>query len=193
MSTKENPPAEKKKKSKGKKIFLLLAGVVILGGGGAAGLYARNAGLIGAGGHAPSQPDRPSLVVRDGVSESEAARFYSANGDKRVDGTKFKASYYPLTESFTSNLRDDSGFVQVGLGVSTFYDERVLENVKAHEMAVRSAVLLALSEQESTTLSTAPGKEALKARLRASVNEVLKKKEGFGGIDEVYFTSFVIQ
>ena len=179
------------KKGKGKKIFLLLGGALLLGGGGAA-LYASNAGLIGAG-HAPGEPERPSLVLRDGVPESEAARYFSFTGDKRVDGTKFKPSYYPLAGSFTSNLRDEEGFLQVGLGVSTFYEQIVLDRVKLHEMAVRSAILLVLSEQNSDGLFTPKGKEALKARLRGAVNEVLKKKEGFGGIDEVYFTSFVIQ
>jgi flagellar FliL protein len=190
MSETETPP---KNKGKGKKILLILGTLTLLGGGGgAAALYASNAGLIG-GNRAPSAPDTPDLVLKDGVSKSEAARYYSANGDKKVDGTKFQATYYPLSDSFTSNLRDDSGFVQVGLGVSTYYDAEVIENVKLHEMAVRSAVLLALSEQESTALATPQGKEQLKARLRASINEVLKNKEGFGGIDDVYFTSFVIQ
>ena len=187
MSETEAPTT---KKGKGKKIILLAAGLLLLGGGGAA-LYASNAGLIG--GHQAGEPERPSLVLRDGVSESEAARYFSFTGDKRVDGTKFKPSYYPLAGSFTSNLRDDEGFIQVGIGVSTFYDETVLANVKTHEMAVRSAILLVLSEQDSEGLFTAKGKEALKARLRLAVNGVLKKKEGFGGIDEVYFTSFVIQ
>ena len=191
MSDTEAPT---KKKGKGKKFILLLGGLLLLGGAGAgAGLYASNAGLIGGGNRAPAEPERPSLVLRDGVSESEAARYFSSTGDKRVDGTKFKASYYPLAGTFTSNLRDDEGFIQVGLGVSTFYDEAVLENVKLHEMAVRSAILLELAQQDSTGLFTPNGKEELKGRLRAAANDVLKKKEGFGGIDEIYFTSFVIQ
>jgi flagellar FliL protein len=103
------------------------------------------------------------------------------------------ASYYPLAENFTANLREGSGFVQVGIGVSTFYDERVLEAVKTHEMAVRSSVLLVLSEQDAVALSTPQGKETLKTKLRLAVNDVLKKKEGFGGIDDVHFTSLVIQ
>jgi flagellar FliL protein len=60
-------------------------------------------------------------------------------------------------------------------------------------MAIRSAVLLALSEQDAGALSTPQGKEQLKAKLRLAVNDVLKKREGFGGIDDVYFTSLVIQ
>lgn len=191
MSDKETPP---KKKGKGKKIILVLLGLGVLGGGGAgAALYASNAGLIGGGTSKPHEPERPNLVPKEGVSESEAARYWSPNGDKKVDGTKFKASYYPLTENFTSNLRDGSGFIQLGLGVSTYYDERVLENVKTHEMAVRSAVLMALSQQDAIAVSTPEGREQLKSRLRASINDVLKKKEGFGGIDDVEFTSFVVQ
>ena len=191
MSDTETPP---KKKGKGKKILLILAGLGVLGGGGAgAALYASNAGLIGGGNHEPAKPETPHLVLKPGVSESEAARYYSPTGDKRVDGTKFQATYYPLSDTFTSNLRDGGGFVQLGLGVSTYYDEEVVEHVKLHEMAVRSAVLLTLSEQDSTALSTPGGKEQLKVQLRAAVNDILKKKEGFGGIDDVYFTSFVIQ
>lgn len=187
MSETEKAP---KKKGKGKKILLLLAGIGIVGGGGVgAAVYA---GMVG-GGHKPAEPDRPQLVPREGVSESEAAKYFSPTGDKRPDPSKFQPTYYPLTDNFTVNLRDGEGFVQVALGVSTYYDERVIESVKLHEMALRSAVLLTLANQDSTALATPQGKEVLKGALRTSINEVLKKKEGFGGIDDVYFTSFVIQ
>ena len=189
MSDAENPTP--KKKGKGKKILLLTVGLLLIGGGGAgAALYA---GLI-SGGHAePHKPETPLLVPREGVSESEAARYYHPTGDKRVDPTKFMASYYPLASEFTANLRDDSGFVQLGLGVSTYYDQRVLDAVKLHEMAIRSAVLLTISEQDPVVIRSPQGKEHLKTAFRKSINEVLKSKEGFGGVDDVYFTSFVIQ
>ena len=184
-----------KKKRNGKKILFAGLLVLLLGGGGVgAAVYAGNAGLLfGGSGGAPAEPDRPHLVLRDGVPEAEAARYFSPHGDKRADPAKFQATYYPLVEKFTANLGEDGSFAQIGLGVSTYYDERVLQNVKLHEMAVRSAVLLTLSGQDSAALSTHEGKEALKASLRKSINEVLKSKEGFGGIDDVYFTSFVIQ
>lgn len=189
MSDAENPTPPKKK-GKGKKILLLTVGLLLIGGGGAgAALYA---GLIG--GHAgPHKPETPLLVAREGVSESEAARYYHPTGDRRVDPTKFQASYYPLTDQFTANLRDESGFVQLGLGVSTYYDQRVLDAVKLHEMAIRSAVLLTISEQDPVVIRSPQGKEHLKGALRKAINEVLKSKEGFGGVDDVYFTSLVIQ
>src|SRR3712207_1985137 len=134
MSDKEAPP---KKKKKGK--ILLFAGVLlVLGGGGAAAAYYAGGTALLAASHAKPERDLPKLVLREGVSESEAARYYSPTGEKKVDPSKFQASYDTLGENFTSNLRDGGGFIQVGLGVSTYYDERVIENVKLHQMAVRS-------------------------------------------------------
>lgn len=180
-----------KPKRKGRKALLAGLLLLVVGGGGAGALYASNAGLLG--GHGPAAPDVPHLVPRDDVPASEAARFASPTGEGKVDGAKFQATYHPLGENITANLRDGAGFIQIGLGVSTYYDERVIQNVTQHEMAIRSAILLALTDQDAEAIATPAGKEALKASLRASVNDVLKKKTGFGGIDDVHFTSFVIQ
>ncbi|WP_333917165.1 flagellar basal body-associated FliL family protein [Sphingomonas sp. LR60] len=40
---------------------------------------------------------------------------------------------------------------------------------------------------------TGPGKAQLQKRLVATINQVLREKEGFGGISNVYFTTFVVQ
>lgn len=180
--------AAPKKKGKGRKVLMIVGLVAVLGGGGAAAAF--KGGLLG--NHSAAEENRPQLVLREGVSATEAARFYSPTGDSHPNPSEFQATYYPLEDNFTSNLRG-AGFVQAGIGVSTYYDERVVDNVKKHEMAVRSAILLTLSEQDPNILSTPQGKEGLKSQLRKAVNDVLKKKEGFGGIDDVYFTSLVIQ
>ena len=187
MSDKEKAP----KKKRGKKLLLIGGAILLVGGGGAgAAVYE---GVLPFGHHGPAGPDRPRLVPRAGVSDAEVARYASATGDVRPDPGKFQASYYPLHDNFTANLSDSGQFVQVGLGVSTYYDQRVLDAVKLHEMAVRSAILLTLNSASAAGLSTPEGKEQLKDALRKSINDVLKKKEGFGGIDDVYFTSLVIQ
>ena len=190
MSDAENPTPPRKKGT-GKKILLVTLGLLVVAGGGAgAALYA---GLISGGHSGAPKRETPLLVPRKGVSESESARYYHPTGDKKADPTKFQASYYPLTDQFTANLRDESGFVQLSLGVSTYYDQRVLDAVKLHEIAIRSAVLMTMSEQDPVVVRSPEGKEHLKGALRKSINEVLKSKEGFGGIDDVYFTSLVIQ
>jgi flagellar FliL protein len=183
-------------KPKKRKPLRLLMGIVLLGGLAAGGaLYAQNAGLIrlpglaGGDASAAENPDRPQLVPRSGASPTS----YAVKGARPVEADQFQVSYYPMKENFTSNLRDGGGFIQVGLGVSTYYDERVLQNLERHEMAVRSAVLMQLADQDPTALAAPEGKLALKARLAKAINGVLTEKEGFGGIDEVYFTGFVIQ
>ncbi len=123
----------------------------------------------------------------------DAVRSSSGAAGGHVDPLRYKVSYYPIEESFTSNLKDGEGLVQIGIGVSTYYDERVFQNVERHQMAIRSAVLLTLADEDASELASPGGKEELKADLKGAINSVLKAKEGFGGIDDVYFTSFVMQ
>ena len=59
--------------------------------------------------------------------------------------------------------------------------------------AADRAIILALSEADPVEITTLSGKEALKNALKDAINRVLTNREGFGGIDDVYFTSFVTQ
>jgi len=180
-----------KKSGKGKKLLLIGIGALVLGGGGVgAGLWA--SGAVFASG-VREDPNKPKLVPRDDAPADKVAAFADANGKKKVDPTLFTPTYYPIKDQFTANLRDSDGFMQIGLGVSTFYDQRVVDRVTLHEMAVRSAVLMTLADQDTMGLVTPEGKEKLKGDLRDAINDVLIAKEGFGGIDDVYFTSFVVQ
>jgi flagellar protein FliL len=193
MSQTEAAPPKKKKKRGKKKLLLILFTLLLVGGGGAgAGLYAM--GQIPLGENASEEDSHlPQLVVRDGVSETAAAHGRARARRGSPDPRIFEASYIPLEANFTSNLRGGEGFVQIGLGVSTFYGEPVIEHLHTHEMAVRSAILMTLSEQDPAAITTLQGKQALKQALRNAINEALTIREGFGGIDDVYFTSFVTQ
>jgi flagellar FliL protein len=83
--------------------------------------------------------------------------------------------------------------VQIGISVSTYYDGKVIGNLKRQMVPIRSAILMVLSEQDGAALSTAQGKHMLQAQLTKAINQVLRQTEGFGGIDNVYFTTLVIQ
>lgn len=186
--------AAPKPKKKSRKLVKTAMGILVLGGLAAGGaLYAQGAGLIQLPGTAADgkeeDANKPHLVPREDADPEN----FEVVGARPVEADKFQVSYYPIEEKFTSNLRDDGGFIQIGVGVSTYYDERVLQNVERHEMALRSAVLMQLADQDPVVISTPKGKLALKSRLTRAVNDVLEEKEGFGGIDDVYFTSFVMQ
>lgn len=192
MSEETKQPPKKKGKLK-TIIMIALGSVLLVGGGVGAGLYAAGAGLAGGAHKEPEDPNRPKLVPRSDAHET-------AHGDKKarqieeaIDPGKYKASYYDLAQNFTSNLRDSDGFMQVSVGISTYYDQRVLDRVKEHEMAIRSAVLMTLADQDAFVISTPQGKKELQGKLKKAINDVLVEKEGFGGVDDVYFTNFIIQ
>jgi flagellar FliL protein len=60
-------------------------------------------------------------------------------------------------------------------------------------MAIRSQVLMMLAQQPVEALSSPDGKKALQGKIRTIINDILKQKTGYGGVDNVYFTNFVIQ
>ena len=186
MSDAPNPAdAPKKKKGGLKKIALLMAGVVILAGGGAvAGIYAFGGGKEEA--H-KEDPNKPKLVMKENAIEHSGA---AAPGKEK---SKFQTSYYEIEKNFTANLADADGFMQVSIGVSTNYDNRVIENLTKNEIPIRSAVLLTLSDQSVDVIATPEGKKQLLRQLKGAINKTLEEKEGFGGVDDVYFTNFVIQ
>ena len=88
---------------------------------------------------------------------------------------------------------DSDAFAQVSIAISTYYDQRVIDAVQAHELPIRSAILMMMAQEQEFDLTTPQGKEALQAKLLTVINDVLKEKTGYGGVDNVYFTNFVIQ
>ena len=190
---KDDKAAEPKKKGGKKKLMLIgLGGLILAGGGVGGGLYAT--GLIGGGaGHDEKKSDEPHLVPKS--EQKYAGEGGEGGGEKAGEGggDANASSYYTFDKEFTSNLLDSVHFIQVGLAVSTPYDEKVITNLKTHEIAVRSAVLMALAETDEDQVFTTQGKQQLQKRLVKAMNDTLKEKEGFGGIGNVYFTNFVVQ
>ena len=197
----KSTPAKGGKKMK--VVFIAVGGLTLLGAGVGGGIYATG-GM--ADKHSKEDANRPKLVLRketpEEVPEEEAAgkaaplkigTISVANDRAAIDPKKYEVTYYPLEQAFTANLADGAGFVQVGLSLSTYYDGKVISNIQRQMVPVRSAVLMVLSQQDANFLSTLEGKIALQKQMTKAVNEVLREKEGFGGIDNVYFSNLVIQ
>jgi flagellar FliL protein len=110
-----------------------------------------------------------------------------------VDPRKYEVTYVNLDQSFTANLADGAGFVQLGLSLSTYYDGKVVQNIQRQSVPIRSTILMVLSQQDAQALSTPQGKKMLQRDLTAAINDVLREKENFGGVDNVYFSNLVIQ
>jgi flagellar FliL protein len=109
------------------------------------------------------------------------------------DSQKFEQSYQDFKAKFTVNVPNSKKYVQFSLSVMTYYDERVLGNVDKHETALRSAVIGLVALEPAETYQSQEGMDKLKERIKDALNRVLMKYEDFGGIEEVYFTEFVLQ
>lgn len=184
------------KSRKGGLIKVIIGAVLLLGlgAGGAYGAFAM--GLI-PGMESKHEVDRPKLVLK-GEEDPYAAA--ASDKDKEAGetvygegGSKYRTVYYSFAEGFTSNLADSAGLVQVELAVSTRRDGRVLQWVKTHELAIRSAILAQLAATTEAEAYSVDGKKRLAARLTKAVNQVLEEEEGFGGIDAVHFKGFIVQ
>lgn len=170
--------AEKPAKKKGliKKLMPMIIGLLVGAGGVGGGLYVVNPQAFAA--------------KAEGVHEEDP---HAPKKVKRESGKGYEASYFALSQPFTSNLRDSSQFVQLSISLGTFYDETFLEKLKTHEMALRSATLLVIADESYDAVSTIPGKQALANKLKDVLNKTLKERGEIQGIDTVYFTSFVVQ
>ena len=105
----------------------------------------------------------------------------------------FVTSYYTFPDNFTTNLKGSKAFLQVSVGVSTQYDETVIENVELHQLALRSEILGTVSEFTVEQVEGKVGRDELANNIKDAINNRLEQLEGFGGVEGVFFTSFVLQ
>ncbi len=204
MSDKPEAEAAPKKKGKKGKILVLATGLIVLVGGGVAGgLYLGKSASAETADHGPKLvPKSEQKRAGEGGEGGEGGHAGGEEGaaaaeghptPKGQGGDKYASNYYALDKDFTSNLKDSVHFIQVGVAVSTPYDETVIEHLRTNNIAVRSAVLMALGDTTEEQVFSSEGKAQLARRLTAAINATLKQKEGFGGISNTYFTSFVVQ
>lgn len=131
-------------------------------------------------------------------AEAEAAADTAAALPQRVtkespELTRFEYHYKELEREFLANITNSRKVIQVQMAIMTNYDERVFANVDKHQFALRSAVLDALRQTTEADLVKPDFRKALAMTLKVEMNTVLEKYEDFGGIEEVYFTNFVVQ
>ena len=96
----------------------------------------------------------------------------------------------PLVVNF-----DDSQavrFLQLQIDVMA-RDEKVIEAVKQNSPAIRNNLLMLMNNRDYKTLMTREGKEGLRQECLKEVQRILKKETGSTGVEDLYFSSFVVQ
>ncbi len=207
----EDNNQENEKKSPLKLILMIVGGIVLLGLGLGIGI------LMGGDDSDPSseisqiieKKENPEANESESEEEGEEVAEDCAEEEKDEEGNCptgpkkmpkitpeeeiFATTYYEFPGNFTTNLKGSKKFLQISVGVSTQYDEQVMANVDSHQLALRSEILTIMSEFSSEDIAGRTGKQKLADALKEGINGVLETVEGFGGVENVHFTSFVLQ
>ena len=150
-----------------KKLIFIIVGVILLVGGSIGG----------------------TLLIVSGDDETAAAEVSEEAEPSRGD-----PSYVDLKPAFTVNLapEDPVGFLQISMQVLTFNDD-VAKEVEKHKPLIRNNLLVLFGKQSSAELRAAEGKERLQKSALDTVQTVINQHGSGGEVDNIFFTSFVMQ
>ena len=175
-------------------LIFVVAGLVLIGLG-------LGGGFVLFGGSQPDPSEEIESIIEKKMAEADAER--EAEQEAALSNEKvakelpeietFVTTYFEFPGTFTTNLKASRKFLQLGLGVSTQYDDEVITNVEDHQLALRSEILNVMSEFTEEDIQGKQGRETLARALADGINQKLMQLEDFGGIEEVHFTSFVLQ
>ncbi len=150
-----------------KKLVIIIAVVLVLAIGGGVGAF-----------------------LAMGGSEEEVAEGEAAAAEEE----KQESVYIELKPEFVINFRDRHNrpkFLKAEMSVATT-DSEVEEAVGRHMPAIRNALVLLLSRQIYEDLVPHEGKEALRQQALAEVQTVLETQIGKPGVNDLYFSNFVM-
>lgn len=215
----EQVEGEPKKKGPLVKIILMVVAVLFLIGASVGGTLLAT-GFFSKKDHAKEAVDAQLDKLEGGDGHGDAKKDDGhgepkkddGHGDKKDEGGKpaadtpakelvtpdaenqrWKFNYYALEKPLLSNVAGSRKVMQVTLTVMTHYDDRVIKNVKTHELALRAGILDVMRQKTEADLREPDFRKALAEEVRLTINSLLEKYEGFGGIEEVMFTEFVVQ
>lgn len=117
-----------------------------------------------------------------------------AGGQAEVKQEAPKPPVFVTLDAFTVNLQQETGeqFLQVAMTVQVS-DDKALEQIKLYMPQVRNRILLLLSSKKASEINTADGKKKLAEEVAAQIRLPFSKQGKPQDINNVFFTSFVIQ
>jgi flagellar FliL protein len=105
------------------------------------------------------------------------------------------ALYQPLEPPLVINFEAEDGstrYLQMSVQVMA-RDQAVIDAVKTHAPAIRNNFLFIIGNRDYASLATVEGKEKLRAEMLDETRAILQRNTGSPGVEEIYFTSFVMQ
>ena len=158
-------------------LIIIVVAVLVLGGGGGGAFF----------------------FLKGDASEELAEGEEGADGE---DGAEAEEEieelatpyYFSLNPPFVVNFvgKGRAKFLQVNIDGLT-RNSTVKEDITTHLPHIRNNVIFLLSSKRYEDLITPEGKEDLRKQVLKEIRDILKKETGNGDVEDIYFTSFVMQ
>jgi flagellar FliL protein len=165
MAEKDQEEAVEEKKSS-KKLIIIIAVVLLLVGGGA-GYYFM---FMGDSGEATEEEEQ--------AEEAETTDYF----------------YFDIEKPFIVQFPKGAGarLLQVSISIQV-KNEAFIEDLKKHQPMLRNNLLMIINDSKPGELKTRQGKEALKNKMLEEVNSIMSKMSKENHIENLFFTSLVMQ
>lgn len=117
------------------------------------------------------------------------------DGDKQKQLTEITPTIYlKLEPEFVVNFSGDQEVNYIQLEIELMARQQIYIDQAVQNMpAIRHQILLLLSAQKYSELRTREGKEKLRGKILAKVQEIIGTSPKVPGIEAVYFTMFIMQ
>src|SRR5450432_995404 len=144
-------------------------------------------GFINAKLHPP-----PDLQLdKDGKIKAIVPVAAAGHGEEGAAGKA--ALYYAIDPPLVVNFEDGSAvrFLQISMEVMA-RDQKAIDSVQKNIPLIRNNLLLLMSNRNYQAMMSREGKEKLRGEALAEIRAV-QKKEGSPDVDDLLFTTFVVQ
>jgi flagellar basal body-associated protein FliL len=116
------------------------------------------------------------------------------DGKAREEVNKAPPQYLAFDPPLVASLEDKGSirFLQVTVELMA-RDEKIIADVKTHMPVIRNNLLMLLGGQTVSSLTNRDEKEKLRKQALTEVQKIMKANTGEAGVEDLYFTSFVVQ
>src|SRR5271163_2155619 len=134
----------------------------------------------------------PDLQLdKDGKIKAIVPLVVAGKGEEKSSAKP--ALYYAIDPPLVVNFEDGSAvrFLQISMEIMA-HDEKAIDSVQKNNPVIRNNLLLLMSNRNYQSLMSREGKEKLRQEALTEIRAV-QKKEGSPDVDDLLFTSFVVQ
>lgn len=127
-------------------------------------------------------------------ADKEATNEKTKDGKKTAPKVVKTPIYFKFEAPFVVNFISPSNmrFLQIEMQVMT-YEQEVIPVIEQAMPVIRNNLILLLSDLASDELNTHEGKLKVRVAVLAEIQKVIQERLGKPGVEEVYFTSLVMQ